>query len=189
MAYYSTNELKASTKVLYEGDPCSVIENEYVKPGKGQAFNRLKLRNLKSGRVMELTLKSGDRLEAADLIEIAVDYLYRDNHHWHFMAPDTYEQYTANEAALNEARHWLKPQARCHLMLFNGEPLTVISPNSVVLAVQETDPGVRGDTSGGGSKPATLETGVVVRVPLFVQIGDFIKVDTREGIYLERAKE
>lgn len=189
MAYYNTNELKPGTKVLQEGDPCIVLENEYVKPGKGQAFNRLKLRNLKTGRVVERTIKSADRLDAADVVEIEVDYLYQETDHWHFMSADTYEQYTANAAALGDARYWLKPQIRYSLILFNGQPMQIIPPNFIVLAVTETDPGLRGDTSGGGGKPATLETGAVVRVPLFVQIGDQVKVDTREGTYLERVKE
>ena len=189
MAYYTTNELKPGAKVLQEGDPCSVLENEYVKPGKGQAFNRLKLRNLKTGRIVERTLKSGDRLDVADIVELEVDYLYCDGKQWHFMAPDSYEQYAADELAVGNAKLWLKAQARCLLTLFNNQPLNIIPPNSVILQIKETDPGLRGDTSGGGGKPATLETDAVVRVPLFVQIGDFIKVDTRDGVYLERVEK
>jgi elongation factor P len=188
MNYYSTNEMTAGVKVLLDGEPCIILKNDYVKPGKGQAFNRLKLRTLKTGRVLDRTLKSGDRLEAADIVEVEVKYLYHDGSFWHFMAPDTFEQYAVSEIMLKEAKPWLKPQVCCTLMLFNSQPLGITPPNFVILEVSETDPGLKGDTSSGGSKPAVLETGAVVRVPLFVQVGNLIKVDTREGSYLERVK-
>jgi elongation factor P len=188
MAYYSTNELKNGMKVMLDNDPYTILENDYVKPGKGQAFNRIKLRNLKNNRVIERTLKSGDSLVAADVFDIEVQYLYNDGQVWHFMAADTFEQYTADAAAVAQAKQWLKEQDHCVLTLFNGAALTVAPPNSVILKVVDTDPGVRGDTSGGGGKPATLETGAVVRVPLFIQIGESIKVDTRTGDYLSRVK-
>jgi elongation factor P len=189
MTTYSTNEMRPGHKVMMDNDPCIVLENEYVKPGKGQAFNRIKFRNLKTSRVIERTLKSGDTMPGADVADIEVQYLYNDGTFWHFMAPDTFEQYTADKNAVGENAIWLKEQAECTITLFNGNPLTITPPNFVVLAVTETDPGLKGDTSGGGGKPATLETGAVVRVPLFVQIGDLIKVDTRTGDYLSRAKE
>lgn len=189
MAIYSTNEFKPGLKVMLDNDPSSILENEYVKPGKGQAFNRVKFRNLKTGRVIERTLKSGDTLPSADVVEMEVQYLYNDGHHWHFMSPESFEQYIADENAVTEAKQWLKEQDICMMTLFNGQPLSVAAPNFVILKITETDPGVRGDTSGGGGKPATLETGAVVRVPLFVQTGELIKVDTRTGTYLSRAKE
>jgi elongation factor P len=189
MAYYSTNELKSGMRVLLDAEPYGLLENEYVKPGKGQAFNRIKLRHLKTGRVIERTLKSGERLEAADVLEIEVDYLYKDASGWYFMDPVSYEQYMVKQDSVGDARQWLKAQTRCTIMIFNGEPTQIIPPNFVSLKVVDTDPGVRGDTSGGGNKPATLETGVVVRVPLFVKIDDVIKVDTRTETYLERVKE
>jgi elongation factor P len=189
MSTYSTNEMKPGLKVMLDNDPCNVLENEYVKPGKGQAFNRVKLRNLKNGRVIERTFKSGDTMPGADVADIEVQYLYNDGTFWHFMAPESFEQYTADKNAVGDAAIWLKEQAECIMTLFNGHPLTITPPNFVVLAVSDTDPGLKGDTSGGGGKPATLETGAVVRVPLFVQIGDLIKVDTRTGEYLSRAKE
>jgi elongation factor P len=188
MAYYSTNELRTGMKVLLDNEPHTILENDYVKPGKGQAFNRIKLRNLKNNRVIERTLKSGDNLPSADVYDIEVQYLYNDGYTWHFMAPDTFEQYAADAAAVVEAKQWLKEQALCTLTLFNGSPLTVVPPNFVTLKVIDTDPGLRGDTSGGGGKPATVETGAIVRVPLFVQIGELIKVDTRTGNYLSRIK-
>lgn len=189
MAMYSTNEFKGGLKVMMDGDPCSIIENEYVKPGKGQAFNRVKIRNLKTGRVIERTFKSGDTLEGADVSDMDMQYLYYDGEYWHFMQPETFEQLTANEKVVGDAKQWLKEQDVCIITQWNGEPIAVAPPNFVILKITETDPGVRGDTSGGGGKPATLETGAVVRVPLFLQIGELIKVDTRTGAYVSRAKE
>lgn len=188
MPYYSTNELRNGMKVMLDNDPYTILENDYVKPGKGQAFNRIKLRNLKNNRVIERTLKSGDSLAAADVFDIEVQYLYNDGHIWHFMAAETFEQYAAEASAVSEAKIWLKEQDTCTLTLFNGSPLSVAPPNFVFLKIVDTDPGLRGDTSGGGGKPATLETGAIVRVPLFIQIGELIKVDTRKGEYLSRVK-
>jgi elongation factor P len=189
MATYSTNEFKGGLKIMLDGDPCSIIENEFVKPGKGQAFNRVKIRNLKTGRVIERTFKSGDSVEGADVMETDMQYLYSDGEFWHFMHPDTYEQVAADANAVADAIKWLKEQDSCMVTLWNGVPISVTPPNFVILTVTETDPGVRGDTSGGGGKPATLETGAVVRVPLFIDIGDVIKVDTRTGEYVGRARD
>ncbi len=189
MANYSTNEFKSGLKIMLDGDPCAIVENEFVKPGKGQAFNRVKVRNLKTGRVVERTFKSGDTVEGADVVDVELQYLYNDGEYWHFMDPQSYEQLTADAAAVGDAAKWLKEEAICQVTLWNGVPLNVTAPNFVVMAIVETDPGVRGDTSGGGGKPATLETGAVVRVPLFVQNGEVIKVDTRTGEYVSRVKE
>jgi elongation factor P len=189
MATYSTNEFRGGLKIMLDGDPCSIIENEFVKPGKGQAFNRVKIRNLKTGRVMERTFKSGDTVEGADVVDTALQYLYSDGEFWHFMDPNSYEQLAADATAVGDAAKWLKEQDLCEVTLWNGVPLAVTPPNFVVLTVADTDPGVRGDTSGGGGKPATLETGAVVRVPLFIEIGDALKIDTRTGQYVARAKE
>ncbi len=189
MASYSTSEFKGGLKIMLDGDPCSIIENEFVKPGKGQAFNRVRIRNLKTGRVIERTFKSGDSVEAADVMEYNLQYLYNDGEFWHFMDPDSFEQYQADAAAVGESVNWLKDQDMCAVTLWNGTPLIVEPPNFVILTITETDPGLKGDTSGGGNKPATLETGAVVKVPLFVQTGDVIKVDTRSGEYVSRAKE
>ncbi len=189
MATYSTNEWKSGLKVMLDGDPCSILENEYVKPGKGQAFNRVRLRNLKTGRVLEKTFKSGDSLEGADVVDTDMQYLYSDGEMWHFMHPETFEQLTADAKAVGDAVKWIKEQDVCVVTLFNGVPLSVTPPNSVVLRVVETDPGLRGDTAGGGGKPAKLETGAVVRVPLFIENGELLKVDTRTGEYIGRVKE
>ena len=187
MATYSTNQFKGGLKIMLDGDPCAIVENEFVKPGKGQAFNRVKIRNLKTGRVIERTFKSGDTVEAADVMDVDLQFLYSDGEFWRFMEPNTFEQYPAGAAAVGDAAKWLKPEDVCHVTLWNYVPLSVDAPNFVTLKVTETDPGVRGDTSSGGSKPAKMETGAVVRVPLFIEEGEILKIDTRKGEYVSRA--
>lgn len=189
MATFSTNQFKSGLKIILDGDPFAIVENEFVKPGKGQAFSRVKMRNLKTGRVVEKTFKSGDTVEAADVLDIDLQFLYEDGEFWHFMQPDTFEQYQASKAAVGDATIWLKGQDICGVTLWNGVPLQVEPPNFVYLKVTETDPGVRGDTSGGGGKPARLETGATVRVPLFIEEGETLKVDTRKGEYVSRAND
>ena len=189
MANYSTSEFKSGLKVMLDGDPCSIIENEFVKPGKGQAFNRVKLRNLMTNRVWERTFKSGESLEAADVVEQDMEYLYTDGEFWHFMLTDgSFEQYAADAKAVGDTVKWLKEQDVYTVTLYNGAPLTVTPPNFVELEVVDTDPGMKGDTAQGGSKPATLSTGAVVNVPLFITIGEVLKVDTRSGEYVNRVK-
>ena len=189
MATFSTNEFKSGLKIMLDGDPYTIVENEFVKPGKGQAFNRVKIRNLKTGRVIERTFKSGESVEGADVMDVDMQYLYSDGEFWYFMDQQTFEQIGADVNAIGDNAKWLKEQDICQLTLWNGAPLSVSPPNFVVMTIVETDPGVRGDTSGGGGKPATLDTGAVVRVPLFVQTGEVIKVDTRTGDYVSRVKE
>ncbi len=188
MASYSTNEFRSGLRIIIDGDPCIIVENEFVKPGKGQAFNRVRIRNLKTGRTVDKTFKSGESVEAADVIDTEMQYLYADGEFWHFMVPDTFEQYAADEAAVGDARNWLKEQDMCQVTLWNNTPLIVLPPNFVELEITETDPGVRGDTASGGVKPATLSTGAVVRVPLFVERGETVRVDTRSGEYVSRVK-
>ncbi len=187
MATYSTNEFKKGLKLIIDGDPCNIVENEMVKPGKGQAFNRVRLKNLKTGRTWDKTYKSGESVEAADVMDVDMEYLYADGEFWHFMDPNTYEQIPASADAVEEAKLWLKEQDKCIITLWNDVPLTVTPPNFVELDVAETDPGLKGDTAQGGTKPATLSTGAVVRVPLFINEGDTLKIDTRTGEYVSRA--
>lgn len=188
MASYSTNEFRSGLRIIIDNDPCIIVENEFVKPGKGQAFNRVRIKNLKTGRTVEKTFKSGESVEAADVIDTEMQYLYADSEFWHFMAPDTFEQYAADENAVSDARQWLSEQDMCPVTLWNNAPLIVLAPNFVELEIVETDPGIRGDTASGGVKPATLSTGAVVRVPLFVEQGETIRVDTRSGEYVSRVK-
>ena len=187
MANYSTNDFRPGLKVMVEKDPCTILDNEFVKPGKGQAFNRVRFRNLKTGRVVEKTLKSGDTLEAADVFDVEMQYLYNDGDFWHFMEPVNFEQYQADHHAIGETNKWLREQDLCIVTLYNGSPLSVTPPNHVELEIVETDPGLRGDTASGGTKPARLSTGAVIKVPLFVESGESVKVDTRTGEYLGRA--
>jgi len=188
MATYTTNEFRSGLKLMIDGAPCSIIECEFVKPGKGQAFARVKLRNLQTKRVMERTYKTGESAEGADVIDTEMQYLYNDGQAWHFMDPNSFEQYAADADVVGENAKWLKDQDMCVLTLWNNSPIDVTPPNFVELAISETDPGVRGDTASGGGKPATLETGAVVRVPLFIETGEVIKVDTRSGEYVRRVK-
>jgi elongation factor P len=188
MATYSTSEFRSGLKILLDGDPCVILENEFVKPGKGQAFNRVRIRNLKTGRVNEKTFKSNESVEAADVMDTDMQYLYYDGEFWHFMVPETFEQHAADAKVVEDAKDWLKEQGICQVTLWNGQPLVVAPPNFVELTIVETDPGVRGDTATGGQKPAKLETGAVVRVPLFIEQGEVIRVDTRTGAYVSRVK-
>ena len=189
MANYSGNELKTGLKIMIDNQPCNIVDLEFVKPGKGQAFTRVKIRNLKTGRVVERTYKAHETFPSADIVDVEMQYLYTDGEQWHFMMTENFEQYAAGPEAVEEAAKWLKEQDMCVVTLWNNEPLLVTPPNFVVLAITETDPGLKGDTSGGGGKPATLETVSVVRVPLFVQNGELIKIDTRSGEYVSRVKD
>ena len=188
MASFSTNEFKSGLKILVDGDPCTIVENEFVKPGKGQAFNRVKIKNLKTGRVVEKTFKSGDSVEAADVIDLDMEYLYTDGEFYHFMMTDgSFEQHAAEKKVVGDVAKWLKEQETYVITLFNGAPLAVTPPNHIELEVTETDPGLKGDTAQGGSKPATLLTGATVNVPLFIEVGEVLRVDTRTGDYISRA--
>lgn len=184
---YSANQLKNGLKVMIDGDPCAITELDFVKPGKGQAFTRCKMRNLVTGRVWERTFKSNESVEGADVMDRDMEYLYFDGELYNFMVPVTFEQYAADANAVGEASKWLKENDTCMVTLWNDNPIAVTPPNFVELEVVETDPGLKGDTAQGGSKPATLSTGAIVRVPLFINQGEVLKIDTRTGEYVSRA--
>jgi elongation factor P len=187
MVIYSTSEFKNGLKLLVDGEPCTILENEMVKPGKGQAFNRVRFRNLRTGRVWERTLKSGETMEGADVVETNMEYLYSDGEFWHFMKTDgSYEQVAVDSTAIADALKWLKEQDIYQVVSWNDNPISVTPQNFVELEIVQTDPGVRGDTAQGGTKPATLSSGAVVKVPLFVNQGEVIRVDTRTGEYQNR---
>lgn len=188
MASYGMNDVKNGMKILINGEPAVIVDTEFIKPGKGQAFTRVKYRLIKSGRTQETTMKSTDSLEGADVVDTDMQYLYHDEEYWHFMHQETFEQVQADKTGMAGAEKWLKGQESCVVTLWDGSPIWVQPPNFVELRITETDPGVRGDTSGGGGKPATLETGAVVRVPLFVAQDEVIRVDTRSGEYVSRVK-
>ena len=189
MASVSTSEFKSGLKFIMDGDPYNIVENELVKPGKGQAFSRVKIRNLKTGRVIDKTFKSGEKVEAADVMEVDMEYLYEDGEFWHFMEPTSFEQHAAEEAAVADVKFWLKPQEKYIVTLWNGSPLSATPPNFIDLQITECDPGIQGNTAQGATKPAVVETGAQIKVPLFVEEGEIVKIDTRTGEYLSRAKE
>ena len=189
MASYSTNEFKSGLKILLNGEPHTIVENEFVKPGKGQAFNRTKLKNLISGKLIDKTFKSGESVTAADVVDLKMNYLYTDGQQWHFMDNESYEQYAAPHSAMEYAAQWIKEQDVCEVTLYNKHPIMVTPPNFVELKVVETEPGIRGDTVSGATKQAILETRAVIKVPLFVEAGDVLKIDTRSGAYISRVKD
>ncbi len=178
-------DVRAGTKLEFDGEVYVCTKYEHVAPGKGQAFIRIKVKHMKSGRVLEKTIKSNDSLEKAALTPKDVLYLYRDDM-LHFMDQETYDQFSLPPEALLGKDVWLKDNTDITLLLHNDEPIDVEIPVHMEMEVTETEPGLKGDTVSGGSKPATVETGAVVQVPLFINIGDVIKVDTREGSYVER---
>jgi len=188
MANYSTNEFRSGLRIIIDSHPCIIVDNEFVKPGKGQAFNRVRIKNLKTGKTVDKTFKSGESVEAADVVDTDMQYLYTDGEFWHFMMPDTFEQFAADAGAVGDAKNWLKEQDLCQITLWNNTPIIVLPPNFVELEVVQTDPGLRGDTASGGVKPATLSTGAVVKVPLFLEQGEMIRVDTRSREYVSRVK-
>ncbi|MGH8278563.1 MAG: elongation factor P [Gammaproteobacteria bacterium] len=189
MATFGTNEFRAGVKIILDGDPYNIVENEFVKPGKGQAFSRVKIRNLRTGKILDRNFKSGDTVEAADIVDMEMQYLYNDGSLWYFMNPENFEQLPADATAMADAGKWLKGQEICILTLWNGRPLAVQAPVFANLKITNCEPGVRGDTVSGATKPATVETGATVLVPLFVNEGEVIKVDTRTGKYSARVKE
>jgi len=188
MASFNTSEFRSGLKIIMDNDPCVIVDNEFVKPGKGQAFSRVRLRNLKTGKTIDKTFKSGETVEAADVMDTDMQYLYSDGEFWHFMVPDTFEQFAADQKAVADSTDWISDGDICQVTLWNNSPLAVAPPNFVELEITETDPGVKGDTASGGVKPAKLSTGAVVRVPLFVDQGDVIRVDTRTREYVSRVK-
>jgi elongation factor P len=187
MASYNMNQVRVGLKIMMDGAPCVVVDTDVVKPGKGQAFTRVRYKNYRTGRVNEVTMKASDSVEGADVVDKEMQYLYSDGDMWYFMDPETYEQVGTHKEEVGDAAQWLKEEDICSVTLFEGNPIVVTPPNFVFLEIVDTDPGMKGDTSSGGNKPATTDTGAVVRVPLFVQIGEKIKVDTRTGEYVSRA--
>jgi elongation factor P len=181
----STAEFKKGLKIQFDGEPYSIVDFQHVKPGKGGAFVRTKLKHMKLGRVIDNTFRAGEKVELVDFDEKRMQYLYRDER-YHFMDLDTYDQISLSAEEVGEARDFLKENTEVEILFINDSPVTVELPNFIELQIARTDPGIRGDTASGGSKPATLETGAVVQVPLFLNPGDVVKVDTRSGEYLGR---
>lgn len=189
MASYSTSDFKKGLKVQIDGDPYVMIECNFVKPGKGNALYKCRMKNLIRNTVLDRTYKGGDSLEAADVTEIAAQYLYRQNDNFVFMDNASYEQYELTAAQVDDAWKWIKEGMVCSMVLFNNNPLSVTPPNHVVLKIEYAEPAVRGNTATNLTKPVKLETGAEILVPAFVESGQSIRIDTRTGEYLERAKE
>lgn len=189
MASYNTSQFKKGLKVQIDGDPYLMIECNFVKPGKGQALYKCKLRNLLRGTVLDRTYKSGDSMEAADIEEINAQYLYRQGDTFVFMDSQSYEQYELTADQVDDGWKYLKEAMACGMTLFNGRPISVAPPNHVVLRVEYAEPGARGNTATNVTKPCKVETGAEIACPSFVEQGDLIRVDTRTGEYIERVKE
>lgn len=188
MATYSSNDFRPGLKIIFEGEPYAVQSSEFVKPGKGQAFARVKMRRLLTGSRVEKTFKSTDSYEGADVIDINMNYLYNDGDFYYFMHPETFEQFHVEAKIISDMAKWLQNNAECIITLWNGRPIAFQPPNFIEGEITDTDPGLKGDTACSGGKPATLSTGAVVKVPLFVQIGEVVRVDTRSGEYVSRVK-
>jgi elongation factor P len=185
---YSTGDFKKGLKIELDGTPYVIVDFLHVKPGKGGAFVRTKLKNLVTGKVLDQTFRSGEKVKRPDLVEREMQYLYRDGDNFYLMDNETYEQLALTAEQLGDAVLFLTENLNVNVLFFNQQPVAVDLPTFVELAVTQTEPGVKGDTASGGSKPATLESGAVIQVPLFINEGDRLKVDTRSGTYIERAK-
>jgi len=189
MSVIDTSEFRKGLKIEIEGEPFVIVDFQHVKPGKGTAFVRTRIKSLTSGNVLDKTFRSGDKVDSPNLEDRSMQYLYADGDSFLFMDQKTYEQVSIDREALGEVVNYLKDESVARVLFHNGQPIGVEVPTFVELKVKETKPGVRGDTATGGTKPATMETGVLVQVPLFVEQGEVIKVDTRDGSYVERVSK
>jgi len=183
---FTPSDFRKGLKIEFKGEPYSIVEFLHVKPGKGGAFIRTKIKNLITGRVLDETFRSNDKLQKPDLEQKNMQYLYKDQDGYCFMDNESYEQTTLSSDLIEEYKNFLLENISLDVLFFNGKPIGLELPTTVNLTVARTEPGVKGDTAAGGSKPATLETGLVVQVPFFISEGDKLKIDTRSGEYLER---
>jgi len=186
---YSTPDFKKGLKIEIDGTPYLIVDFQHVKPGKGGAFVRTKIKNLLSGSVVDKTFRAGEKVGKPDVKQSSMQFLYSDGDGYHFMNLESYEQIVVSEDQLGDDRLLLKENTVVEIVEFNGKVIGLELPNFVVLQVVETEPGMKGDTATGATKPATLETGAKINVPLFINEGDILKIDTRTGSYVERAKE
>lgn len=184
---YSTQDFRNGLKIEYEGAPYIIVEFQHIKPGKGSAFTRTRIRNLITGRTIDPTFKSGDKVGKPDIDEKTMQYLYHEGDHYTFMDTTSYEQTIIDKEALGDGANWMPENCECSILFWNSRAIGVSLPNFVVLRVTKCEPGFRGDTATGATKPATLESGAQINVPLFVNEGDAIRIDTRTGTYVERA--
>lgn len=189
MASYNTSDFRKGLKVQLENEPYLIIDMEFMKPGKGQAVYKCKFRNLLTGRVLDKNYRSGDSVEAADVSEASVQYLYKDGTHWHFMDPESYEQYELTKDQIGDVAQFLIDEAKCDVVFWNGSAISVTPPAHVDLTVTYTEPGARGNSTGNVLKPATLHTGAEINVPIFINVDDVVRIDTRTGEYVERVSK
>jgi elongation factor P len=187
-AVLTAGELRKGVKLEIDGDPYLIVDFEFVKPGKGQALYRCRLKNMISGSQFDRTYRSGEKFNAADLEEQEMQYLYNDGEHYHFMNMSSYEQIEIPAEAVAETSNLLMENLIVNVLLFQGRPIGLTLPNFVDLKIVKSDPGIKGDTASGSTKPATLSTGHVIQVPLFVEEGETVRIDTRTGQYVERVK-
>ncbi len=189
MEILTTNEIRKGAKIELEGEPYLVVENEFVKPGKGQSFNRMRFKSLITGSVMEKTYKSGDALRKADIAEAVMQFLYKDNSGYHFMNTKTYEQVMLQQDQVEEARKWIKENDECAVIFHNERAISVTPPTFVNLRIVYTEPAVKGNTASGRvTKKAKMETGVEVDIPIFISENETLRIDTRTGEYVDRVK-
>ena len=181
-----TSDIRKGFKMMVDDQPYVVVDFQFVKPGKGQAFTRVKIRNMATGAVLERTYKSGEKIEPADVEERQMQYIYPEGTDFVFMDPGTGEQITIAGDKIGDDSRWLSDGMSVDVTIFKGRPIGVSLPAHVTLQIVNSEPGIKGDTASGATKPATLSTGAVVNVPLFIQEGEWVKIDTREGTYLER---
>ena len=184
-----SGDLRKGLKFEMDGEPYIVVQFEFVKPGKGQALYKCKLKNMVTGVQFDKTFRSGEKFNEADLEEVEMEYLYAEGNQYCFMNTSNYEQEYLSEDQVSESVDFLKENTVCSVLMFAGRPIGISLPNFINLRVEKTDPWVKGDTASGDSKPATLETGYVLNVPPFIDEGQLIKIDTRSGEYVERVKE
>ncbi|MCH8843971.1 MAG: elongation factor P [SAR324 cluster bacterium] len=185
---YETSDIRKGLKIRIDGEPYIVVEFQFVKPGKGNAFTRTRIKNLVTGAVLDKTYKSGEKLQEASMEEREMQFLYRDDSGFFFMDQSSYDQITISPEVVDQDARFLKDNLVVMVLLFEDRPVSIALPNFVELEVIDTEPGVRGDTASGGKKPATLETGTVINVPLFIERGEILRIDTRTGDYTERVK-
>ena len=185
---YSTADFRKGLKIEWEGTPYIIVDFQHVKPGKGGAFVRTKIKNLINGRVIDQTFRSGEKVDRPDLQEKDMQYLYAEGDQYCFMDNESFEQVYLTAEQLGDGKDFLQDNLNLKVIYYKDQPITIDLPTFVELTVEHTEPGFKGDTASGGSKPATLETGAVIQVPLFIEVGDRLKVDTRTGSYVERVK-
>jgi elongation factor P len=186
---FESGDLRKGLKIELDGEPYVIVQFEFTKPGKGQALYKCKLKNMVSGAQFDKTFRSGEKFKEPDLTEQEMEYLYSEGDRYCFMNTSTYEQEFLTDEQISEAKSFLKENTVCNVLLFEGTPIGISLPIFINLKVEKTDPWVKGDTASGDSKPATLETGFVIQVPPFVEEGEYLKIDTRTGAYVERMKE